>query len=95
MMMVLAEGMSRPLSMMVAQKQVEALLVEVAHHQFQFASASGCHAHARLGQQLRQPRLHVVDGLDLVARSTTWPPRFSSRSTASRISRRSSATRRS
>src|SRR5258706_1342995 len=51
-----------------AQQDIEARLVEVAHHQFEFAfrHLAVCDTDARLRQQLREAFLHVTDGIDLV-----------------------------
>ena len=68
MMMVLALGMSMPVSMMGAEQHVESLLQKVAHDLFQFALAqlSVRHADAGFGQQGFQPLAHVFDGIHFI-----------------------------
>ena len=86
--MVLACGLSMPVSMMVVHSSRLCLLLgEFAHHALQFALGHLAVADddARLGQQLRQLLAHVLDGLDLVVQEVDLAAALELAQQASRI----------
>ena len=79
MMMVLALGMSMPVSMMVEQSKTLNFCVKMSrHHLFQLALAqlSVRHADAGFGQQGFQPLAHILNRIHFIVQEKYLPAAF-------------------